>query len=440
MDFKNLHSILSSPWLINDQAEKALMPVLLNILQKGDVKEEEKQKLTYEFYSVDQPGMKAQNMDENLPEKSVVAILPIKGVILKYSDYCTTGTKEYTQVLEGWKNNKAIAGVVLDIDSGGGMVAGTPEFADYIKNYPKPLVSYTDGMMASAAYYLAAASKKIIANPYADAIGSIGTMFKSVSWDGYYKKMGAQVIEAYASQSTQKNRQIRDAAKEENPSTEKLIKEWLDPLNERFIEFVAENRPDLSEEAKTGKDYVLAEESLKNGLIDSIGTLQDAIDTVFTLSKEKKSNIETMSETKSYPKIAAVLQIETISATGWFGAKTANFTEAQLDLIESKLGEDSSSAIAEAVKEKEEIESTLQAEKNRNSAIEAAIKEALKKSDIAASGDVVKNIEALTARIKELGAQNGDTPTNVYASNDSVEETSSEKDLLNQSYKVLLTD
>lgn len=436
MDFKNLYSILSSPWLINDQAEKALMPILINILNKGEIKQIEKQKLNLEFYSLSQRRAKSMKIDKDLPDNSVVAVLPIKGVILKYSDACTTGTKEYTEILENWKNNKAICGVVLDIDSGGGSVAGTPEFADYIKNYSKPLVSYTDGMMCSAAYYLASGSKKIMANPYADAIGSIGVMFKSVVMDGYYKKIGAQIIKAYATKSTQKNGEIREATDEENPSNEKLIKEWLDPLNEQFIDFVVENRPKLSEEANTGKHYIKPEDALKNGLIDGLGTLQDAIDTVITLSEKNEKNIKTMSETKSYPKIASVLQIESISAKGWFGAKTANLTEDQLDLIESKLNE----YYTGETKEKETLETNLKSERDKNSAIELAVKEALINCNLQASADVLENIKALESRIKELGALNGETPTNVYTNQDSVEDTPSQDDILNKSYKILFKD
>jgi protease-4 len=62
-------------------------------------------------------------------------------------------------------------GVVLDIDSGGGQVSGTPEFYDYIASFKKPVVAYTDGLMCSAAYYIGSATSHIIANKRADAIG-----------------------------------------------------------------------------------------------------------------------------------------------------------------------------------------------------------------------------------------------------------------------------
>src|SRR5690606_27539836 len=133
--------------------------------------------------------------------------------------------------MQNMLNESNCAGVVLDIDSGGGQVSGTPEFHDVVKNASKPVVSYTDGLMCSAAYYIGSAASYIVANKRADAIGSIGVMIHFVDLTGYYEKKGAKVITEYATKSTEKNKAYEELIKG-NP--DEYIKKELDPINEDF--------------------------------------------------------------------------------------------------------------------------------------------------------------------------------------------------------------
>ena len=131
----------------------------------------------------------------------------IKHPIYKYSQFCgPAGTKDLQRRLERYKKDSNCIGVVMDIDSGGGQVSGTAEFYDYVKNYSKPVVSYTDGMMCSAAYYIASPSDHIVGNSRLDCVGSIGVMISFLDPTGMYLKKGATIINEYATKSTEKNR------------------------------------------------------------------------------------------------------------------------------------------------------------------------------------------------------------------------------------------
>jgi protease-4 len=72
-------------------------------------------------------------------------------------------------------NHPAVSRVVLDIDSPGGSVTGVPELASRIKAAAdeRPVFAFTDGMMCSAAYWLASQADAIYATKSAD-VGSIG--------------------------------------------------------------------------------------------------------------------------------------------------------------------------------------------------------------------------------------------------------------------------
>lgn len=71
-----------------------------------------------------------------------------------------------------------VKSILLDFDSPGGMVSGTPELADKILASKKRVYAFTGGTMASAAYWLGSSTERIFATKSAD-VGSIGvyTMF-----------------------------------------------------------------------------------------------------------------------------------------------------------------------------------------------------------------------------------------------------------------------
>lgn len=85
--------------------------------------------------------------------------------------------------------NPLVRGILLHVDSPGGTVQGTPETASLIAESSAPVVAYTDGMMASAAYYLSAGAEKIVATPSAD-VGSIGVYIPWVDHSAQYAAEG----------------------------------------------------------------------------------------------------------------------------------------------------------------------------------------------------------------------------------------------------------
>ncbi len=70
-----------------------------------------------------------------------------------------------------------IKAVMLDIDSPGGTVAGTPELAAAVAalDKAKPVYAFTSGQMCSAAYWIASQARAIYATPSAQ-VGSIGVV------------------------------------------------------------------------------------------------------------------------------------------------------------------------------------------------------------------------------------------------------------------------
>ncbi|EKB60751.1 S49 family peptidase [Bergeyella zoohelcum] len=202
-------------------------------------------------------------------------VLNIVGPIVKYSSWYSYGTQFYGKLLKELDAHPQVSGIVLNIDSGGGMVSGTAELTNIIKNLTTPTISYTSGYQCSAALDIASGCDYHMASPYADLIGSIGTMLSYQDFSAMFEKWGAKIYELYAPQSTEKNQEWRELMK----GNEALYTERLRMLAQDFIDRMKENfGEDLKDDGHVfkGKTYT-PQEALAIGLIDELGTLEDAL-------------------------------------------------------------------------------------------------------------------------------------------------------------------
>lgn len=248
----------------NYLAEK--LPELLLAYRKGSFESAHWYEEVYN-YNFEQRNAPLQQGRDAFP-----VVVDLKQPIVKYTSYGYIGTQYIISLLEALDSHKAVTAIVLDIDSGGGMVAGTEELASVIRGLRKPTVAYTGGYMCSAAYWIASACDKVVAAPFADAIGSIGTMWSFQDFAPLLEKYGVKVYELYAPESTEKNKWYRDL-KEGN---EKTVLQNLSDTNARFISSVKTYRPDAKEEVFRGNTYG-AKKAKAMGLIDEIMTLNEVI-------------------------------------------------------------------------------------------------------------------------------------------------------------------
>ena len=202
-------------------------------------------------------------------------VIEIVGPIIKYSDWWYTGTQTILSILKSIEANENISGVIFKIDSGGGMVAGTPELANFIFNMEKMTIGYTNGLCCSAALWIMAACKHRVANPYANWIGSVGTFMSFQDFEALFEKYGAKIYEIYAPDSSEKNNEWRELM----AGNQKPYEESLGTSNNLFIsdikKFYSESLQDDGHVFK-GKIYTPAE-AKKIGLIDELGTYETAL-------------------------------------------------------------------------------------------------------------------------------------------------------------------
>lgn len=223
---------------------------------------------------------------------SIMPLTRITGTIQKVG-MCGPGTRAMGERLQLNDSKPHIKGHLLYIDSPGGAVDGTPEFGSVIANLEKPVVAYVDGMAASAAYWIASQADFIVANANnITEVGSIGTLCMLVNQSEWLKKEGIKLEIMRADKSKDK---ARLNAYEEWPEEELAdLQEDLNEINQLFISNVTNGRAGKlrtgSEDIFTGKMYK-KEKALEMGMVDKIGSMQDAINAVRNISLNRKSTI-----------------------------------------------------------------------------------------------------------------------------------------------------
>jgi signal peptide peptidase SppA len=228
--------------------------------------------------------------DENSGNK--VAIIPVLGTMNKRGDMCSYGTKDIVAMINQANADPNVGSIVLEIDSPGGAVDGTEELAMAVKNSAKPVVAFIDGLGASAAYWVASQSSYIYANSEKTAfIGSIGTLAIHVDQSQWLEKEGVKVSVIRA-----------EAAKDKahgnpyEPLTDDVKAQFvaeLNSINDFFISSVKSGRGDKlhngNEDVFTGKVYD-GKSAVSTGLIDRVGTMQNAVRMADQLAKKKKNS------------------------------------------------------------------------------------------------------------------------------------------------------
>lgn len=217
-----------------------------------------------------------------------VAIHSLKGVMMKQDQWglCedTPGTASLARALVAADAHENIVAHVLDIDSGGGTVDGTAEFAATIKGLSKPIVAYSDGIVASAAYWAASACRSIVLNNATCAVGSIGVMCTIADYQPMLKELGVNFHDVRADDSDEKNEDFYQLLQ---GNYKPYVTNVLNPLREMFASTVKQNRPQLAtkdgDKLLRGSMY-FAETATANGLVDEIGPFSRAVELALELA------------------------------------------------------------------------------------------------------------------------------------------------------------
>ncbi|HDK41693.1 MAG TPA: S49 family peptidase, partial [Nitrospirae bacterium] len=131
-----------------------------------------------------------------------VAVLDIQGVLSKRASWFMmffgyAGMQAIGENLKKALADPSVKAVLLNIDSPGGTVDGTAELAQliYESRGEKPIVAFTDGMIASAAYWIASAADTRYISSDTTEVGSIGVIMTHVDYSQAYEKVGIKITQ-----------------------------------------------------------------------------------------------------------------------------------------------------------------------------------------------------------------------------------------------------
>lgn len=187
------------------------------------------------------------------------------------------GDTDYNDVIAEVRaaaGNPAVRGIVVAIDSGGGSVVGASECRDAIAeaSTQKPVVVYTEGMMCSAAYEIAAGASFLIGSP-SSIVGSIGTITMLADFTGWYEQMGVKIHVIPATASDLKSTYWPQAALTDDQRAD--VQRFVDRWNEDFLNFVSLHRMDADSDSMRGQCFD-ARDALDRGLLDELGDFDTA--------------------------------------------------------------------------------------------------------------------------------------------------------------------
>ena len=212
-----------------------------------------------------------------------IAVTPLHGVVMK-EDFCgAPGTKTLSALMELADGSPNISAHILHTDSPGGSANAMFDMTEVLKRLNKPVLTFVDGMMASAAYGIGSTSKHIMASHAMNSIGSIGTYITLYDYAKAMEMEGIREITIYATKSTEKNADYRAAL----DGDEKPMLATVDKYNEAFLSVVRRNRfsKNLNESETLKGQLHFTPEALSSGLIDSVGSFPEAIQKVQSLLK-----------------------------------------------------------------------------------------------------------------------------------------------------------
>lgn len=212
-----------------------------------------------------------------------IGIVEIEGVI--------TDSKEVLEQIEKFKDDVTVKGIVVRINSPGGASAPCQEiFRELRKLSEKKKVFVSMGSVcASGGYYIACAGEKIYAMP-STVTGSIGVLVETIVLEDLLRKLGLQSVIIKSGEYKDTGSPLRKMKEEEKA----YIKEIVDSIHEQFIEDVANGRKLPKEKVKKLSDgrVFLGTSAKEYGLVDKIGTLNDAIEDLrLTLGLKERPEI-----------------------------------------------------------------------------------------------------------------------------------------------------
>lgn len=273
---RSLRRVYCEPWLILPTMHRTISSVLQRHVA-GEVPDFAKE-------------MMDEDEDEGMTIDDGVARISVRGVISKDISNMermsgAVDIRDIEKLINTAAADPTVRAIILDVDSPGGTVQGVPELAARIAevNNTKPIVAYTDGLMASAAYWLSSGAEVILASA-SSTVGSIGVYLAMLDESRAYELAGYKVDVIKSDQSPLKAAGIPGTALTEAQRAE--LQASVDYLYGLFSGHISEHRASVGRAAMQGQTFFGAQ-AVSAKLVDYVADFGGAQKTAISLAKQR---------------------------------------------------------------------------------------------------------------------------------------------------------
>ncbi len=186
----------------------------------------------------------------------------------------TMGSATIVKALDEADKDDTVVAIVLRVDSPGGSALASDLMWSKIQSIDKPVIASMGDVAASGGYYISMGCDAVLAEP-GTVTGSIGVVGGKMALGGLFKKIGitTDLISRGA------NSGLLAATRPWNDSERAAITGMMEECYDQFTAKAAEGRHMKQARVKElggGKVYT-GRQAKKLGLVDKLGTLEDAI-------------------------------------------------------------------------------------------------------------------------------------------------------------------
>jgi protease-4 len=222
-------------------------------------------------------GVEPQQRKSKNPK---IAVISAVGVIMpgkSQSDLLGTevlGAETLIKAIREARDDETVKAIVLRIDSPGGSALASDLMWHELEVIGKPVIASMGDTAASGGYYIAMGADRIFAEP-GTLTGSIGVVGGKIAFDGLFQKVGVNTSVVQRG----KNAGILSMTMPFSESERTAMQKLLDDIYRQFTTKAAGGRKmevDKLEKLARGRVYT-GNQALKIGLVDELGTLEDAI-------------------------------------------------------------------------------------------------------------------------------------------------------------------
>jgi len=199
-----------------------------------------------------------------------ILVHELKGVIVSGD--------QWIKKVEPYLKKKNVAAFVFIVNSPGGVVGPSQELYQFLKRIrdeeKKPVVVYSNQVLASGAYYTALGASHIITAP-GTLVGSVGVIMEFLNLEGLYDWAKVKRFSITSGKYKDSGAEWRSMREDER----ELFQNLIGNVYQQFLDAVRTERkmsPEALESSTDGR-VLTGLQAVELGLIDQVGSLKEAI-------------------------------------------------------------------------------------------------------------------------------------------------------------------